>query len=260
MPSTSIRDLRHNYVLEGNSGAPPLVLVHAVGTDLSLWDRVSPELSERFQVLRYDLRGHGGTATPAGGFTTTDLGADLLALTQQIGWQRFSLCGLSIGALTAIEATLAAPEKVKSLALISAAAKIAAPPGGWAGRARQVLEQGMGPLADPMVERMFSASFRQNANPVVEAMRAVFMKTDPRGYAACVTALEGADLAARIGGIVCPTVVIRGAEDMLLPAAMAQALADGLPNGRMVEVGGAHFPPLEDPAGVCRELRALMTG
>jgi 3-oxoadipate enol-lactonase len=216
-------------------------------------------LSERFQVLRYDLRGHGGTDSGEAGFTTADLGADLLALTQQLGWQRFSLCGLSIGALTAMEATLAAPDKVKSLALISAAMKIAPPPGGWAGRARQVLEQGMGPLADPMVERMFSASFRQNGKPAVEAMRSVFMKTDPRGYAACVVALDGADLTARIGDIQCPTVVIRGAEDMLLPPAMAQALADGLPNGRLVEVGGAHFPPLEDPAGVCRAMTAMMT-
>ncbi len=258
MPTVSMHGLRHYFRLEGKPGATPLVLVHAVGTDLSLWDRVVPGLNERFQVLRYDLRGHGGTDAPASAFTMPELAADLIKLTEHVGWTQFSICGLSVGALTAMEATLAAPERVKSLALISAAGSIAPPPGGWAERARMVKEQGMEPLASSMVERMFSASFRERDDPMMHTLRTVLLATEPRGYAACVTALAGVDFSSRLAQIACPALVIRGSNDMLLSPTAAQSLADGLPNSKLVEVDAAHFPPVEDPSGVCAALNAAM--
>lgn len=105
---------------------------------------------------------------------------------------------------------------------------------------------------------MFSASYRQKDDPLLYTLRTVFLHTDPRGYAACVTALGSADLSSRLGRISCPAVVIRGSQDLLLPQAAAQSLANGLQNAKLVEVDAVHFPPVEDPAGVCKELTAAL--
>ena len=260
MPCVTLGGLRHYFRLEGNPAAPPLVLVHAVGTDHSLWDAVVPALTDNWQVLRYDLRGHGGSQTPQEPCTIESLGHDLLQLADHVGWQRFALCGLSIGALTAMQVALTAPQRVTGLALTSTAARVAPPPGGWAARAQAALEGGMAPLAQPMVERMFSAPFRERAPALMHTMKSVFLQMDPRGYAACVAALEDADFSSRLGSIACPAVVIRGADDVLLAHAAAQALADAIRGGRLVEVEGAHFPPLEDPAGFVQALSSLRPG
>src|SRR5688572_9751403 len=130
MPSATIGGIRHYFRLEGAAGGKPLVLVHAVGTDHALWDQVVPALTPAHQVLRYDLRGHGGTETPPGPWSVDALAQDLLALADLVQWRRFAICGLSLGALTAMAAALAAPGRVSGLALASVAARIAPPPGG----------------------------------------------------------------------------------------------------------------------------------
>ena len=50
-----------NHELTGPPDAPVVVLSNSIGTDLHLWDEQVPALAERFRVLRYDQRGHGGT-------------------------------------------------------------------------------------------------------------------------------------------------------------------------------------------------------
>jgi 3-oxoadipate enol-lactonase len=257
MPITTVRGLRHYYRLEGRPGATPVVLIHALGADHALWDAVVPALTQSCQVLRYDIRGHGGTETPRAACTVTDLAGDLLVLTEMLGWTRFGIGGLSIGALTAMQAALAFPRRVSSLVLVSAAPRIAPPPEGWEARAQLVMEQGMQPLAGPMVERMFSPAYRDD--PLMHTMRSVFLRTDPRGYAACVAALAAADYSSRLGSIACPTVVVRGVYDVLVPRAAAEALAAGIKGARLAQVNAAHFPPLEDPAGFAQAVLPLLS-
>lgn len=52
-------DVRLAYEVRGASGAPPLVLLHALGEDRSDWAAVAARFAERFQVVAVDLRGHG---------------------------------------------------------------------------------------------------------------------------------------------------------------------------------------------------------
>ena len=63
MPPVFLPDLRLNAVLEGPPGAPALVLIHALGTSLSLWDGVAARLPGH-RILRLDLRGHGASDVP----------------------------------------------------------------------------------------------------------------------------------------------------------------------------------------------------
>ena len=68
------------YRLDGAEGLPVLVLSNSVATTLRMWDRQIPELTDRFQVLRYDLRGHGASDAPAGAYSLDRSGRDVVEL------------------------------------------------------------------------------------------------------------------------------------------------------------------------------------
>ena len=258
MPIESINGLRHYFRLEGSPERPPLVLVHPIGADHSLWDKVVPLLTQQWRILRYDIRGHGGTQSPARDTTVEDLAADLLQLTDHLGWSRFSLCGLSVGGMAAMHVAASAPDRVAGLVLCSTAARMVAPPGGWDQRQQVAREQGMAPLAGPMVERMFSTPFREASDPHLETMRTVFLKTDPMGYASCVAVLRDADLRPALANIRAKALIVHGSADPLVPATAVEELLGGISGGRQLTLDSGHFPPIEAPNAFADEMSAFL--
>jgi pimeloyl-ACP methyl ester carboxylesterase len=109
-------DLGHlSYDVTGDGS--PVVLVHAGVADHRMWDAVVPALTERHTVIRYDLRGFGESAVPAGPFRETD---DLCRLLDHLGREQVRLVGASWGGRVALDFTLTHPGRVHSLAMFSA--------------------------------------------------------------------------------------------------------------------------------------------
>ena len=261
MPIFQAQGLRHYARLEGRPDATPLLLLHPIGADHSLFDKVVPLLLPRFQVFRPDLRGHGGSEVPAQDCTLTDLACDVLALTQQLGWGRFAACGVSLGGLAVLRAAIDAPQRVSGLALCSSAAVMAPPPGGWDQRAAVAREQGLAGLAPGMVERMFSAVHRSRHDPQVETLRRVFLHTHPEGYARCVAVLRDADLRPDLHCVQAPTLVMHGALDGLITPEKIDVLLSGIPGARLRRFDCGHFPPVEAPEAFADALsQALALG
>lgn len=248
MPVAIINGIRHYYRLEGNPAKPPLVLVHPIGADASLWDKVSPLLTDRFRVLRYDLRGHGGSETGVGDCSLALLASDLLALTETLGIGHFVVAGVSLGAMAAVHAAAIAPDRVTAVVACSVAARLNPPPGGWDGRAVQVLQQGTAGVAAGMVERMFSAPFTATHDPAIDTLRTVLERMDPQGYAAACAVLRDTDLATGASRVRAPVLVVTGEADPLVPPAVGQALAGLFARGRWMGLPCGHFPPVEDAA------------
>src|SRR5438093_12816950 len=92
--ATRATDLHHR--IEGRPDGPVLVLSHAMGASMAMWEPQVDGLSRAFRVLRYDHRGHGASPVPAGPYTIADIGGDLLRLLDRLGDDRFSFCGLSL--------------------------------------------------------------------------------------------------------------------------------------------------------------------
>lgn len=88
--------LADNCVAISGDG-PPLVLVHGVGCDLTMWDDVMPALEARYRVIRYDTLGHGETPLPTGKVTLQTYADQLEAVCHAIGLDRFALVGFSMG-------------------------------------------------------------------------------------------------------------------------------------------------------------------
>jgi 3-oxoadipate enol-lactonase len=247
MPQLTLNAARHYYRLEGAPSRAPLVLVHPIGADHSLWDLLVPHLLSQFQVLRYDLRGHGGSEATTGEFSIELLADDLLAVASAVGWNEFSVCGVSVGGMTAAKAAALAPKRIKSLIVCSAAPHMHAPPGGWDARAATARTSGLQSLAGPMVERMFSPAFRESAHPHIETLRNVFLSTNPEGYASTIAVLRDADLRGALRGIKAPTLIVTGKHDPLVPALAGTALSMEIVGSRHEELAAGHFPPVEAP-------------
>lgn len=236
----------------------PLMLVHPIGASLRFWDALRPHLD--MPLLCCDLRGHGDSAVPSGDYRIDQLADDLQALADAQGLARFNLCGVSLGGMAALALAGRAGERVHRVVVSSTAPRVAPPPTGWDGRREAALRDGMAPLAGPMVERMFSAAYRETGDPLMGTLRTVFESMSPVGYAGAVAVLRDADLEARLARVAAPTLVIAGQQDPLCPPPKQQSLADALPQGRMVSLDCGHFPPVEQPAEFARLLRAHLVG
>jgi 3-oxoadipate enol-lactonase len=175
------------------------------------------------------------------------LAKDLLDIATAVGWEEFSVCGVSVGAMTAARAAALVPERITNLIICSAAPHMHAPPGGWDARAGTARTDGMKALVAPMVERMFSAPFRETGNPHIETLRTVFLSTEPEGYASTVAVLRDADLADSLAAIKASTLVVTGTADPLVPEAASAAFKAGVVGAACLKIDAGHFPPVESP-------------
>jgi pimeloyl-ACP methyl ester carboxylesterase len=74
-----------------------LVLANSLATTLELWDDNVAALASRYRILRYDQRGHGRSPVLPGPYRVEDLAEDALELLDELGLERVSFCGLSLG-------------------------------------------------------------------------------------------------------------------------------------------------------------------
>jgi 3-oxoadipate enol-lactonase len=229
-----------------------VVLANSLGTTLAMWDPQLSLLKRRFRVVRYDLPGHGGSAAPHGPYTIAGLGAQLVALLDELGVGRAHLCGLSIGGMIAMWVASHAPERVDRLVLCATSALLG-PADAWASRAETVLASGMRSVSDAVVGRWFTPGFAERNPAVVSRMRAMLETASPVGYAGCCRAIERMDLRPDLGRIVAPTLVVAGADDPAIPADHAERIAAGIAGSRLEVVGpAAHLVNIEQPDRVGR--------
>ena len=247
MPFANVNNTRVFYRLEGRAAAPVLVLSHSLGCDHEMWAPQMPDLLEHFRVLRYDTRGHGASAVPAGDYTLEQLGRDVLALADSLDIQKFAFCGLSMGGAVGQWLALNAPERLTALVLANTSAKFA-PADTWEARRRTVREGGMAALVDTVMPRFFSADMLAEGDPYVQSVRAVFLGTDPAGYVACCAALRDVDYTNLLGKIRVQTLVVGGAGDPSTPWAEHGAiLARDIPGAKAVQLPAAHLSNLGCP-------------
>jgi 3-oxoadipate enol-lactonase len=212
---------------------PVLALPSSLGTTAELWDPNARHWAGAFSLLRYDQRGRN---------SIDQLGADLLELLDEHGFERVSVCGLSLGGATAMWVAANAPERVDRLVLACTSARFGDPEH-WLERAAIVRERGLDPIADGIVARWFTPA----APPeVVGRFRQMLVETPRESYAACCEALARWDFRRRLPEIAAPTLVIAAAQDQATPLEDSDVLARGIPGARLVVVAdAAHLANVE---------------
>jgi 3-oxoadipate enol-lactonase len=248
------------YEIHGREGAPWLVLSHSLACSVRMWDPQIEALKADYRVLAYDTRGHGATEATPGAYTLDLLADDLLALLKALNVDKPHFCGLSMGGMIGQTFALRYPGALRSLALADTTSRYpaeAAPV--WAERVRTAETQGMGPLAQPTLERWFTEPFRRAHPAAVDAIRRLIVSTPVAGYAGCCHALPKINVTARLKDIRCPILAIVGAEDPGTPVAMAREIHDNAPGSKLVILPqAAHLANLEQPAAFTRALEAFL--
>lgn len=247
------RPLLHHQAT-GPAAAPPLLLGPSLGTSLAVWEPQVAPLARQFNIVRWDLPGHGGSTASLlhAGATVADLGRLVLALADSLGIDRFAYAGISLGGAIGTWLAVHHPERVEALALVCTSARFGTPET-WSDRADLVRREGTAPLAESAPTRWFTPRF---AGPAVETLRADQHAADPAAYAACCDALAAFDLREELGRITAPTLVVAGREDRATPPADARLLADRIPDAALTEIPHAgHLANVERPEPVLAALQ-----
>ena len=251
---------RLSYVLDGPADAPVLVLSGSLGTTRDVWLPQVAALGQVWRLLRIDHPGHGESPRWDERVTIEGIGRATLDLLDTLGHKRVSWCGLSLGGAIGQWVAAHAPERIEHLILCCTSARFDSPDA-YLQRADTVRAHGMASVAGAVVERWFTAPFREGQRDVVARYRSTLESIPAEGYAACCEAVAEFDARPFRARITAPTLVIAGSEDRVTPVEHARALCGGIPGSRLeVIASAAHLANVEQPEAVSEAITSHLKG
>jgi 3-oxoadipate enol-lactonase len=244
MAPVFLPDLMLNARVSGPQSAPPVVLLHALGTNLSLWDEVTARLP-RHRTLAIDMRGHGASAVPPAPYAMGALIHDAERVMDHFGLRDAVVVGLSIGGLIAQGLATKRLDLVRAMVLSNTAARIGHA-AQWQARIDAVRAGGLEAIADATLERWFGRDWR--TAPALPRARAMLLAIAPEGWAGAASAIAGTDFYTPTASLTLPTLGIAGTRDGSTPPDLVRETTDLIRGSRFVLMRGAgHLPMLDDP-------------
>ena len=242
-----------HHEVTGPEDGQVVLLGSSLGTTLAMWDGQVARLSERFRVVRFDHRGHGGSPVPPEPYAIADLGRDVLALLDALGVERASYCGLSIGGMVGMWLAANAPRRIDRLVLLCTSAHFP-PAEAWTERAAAVQQAGSTEaVADAVLARWLTPEFARARPEALAALRTMLVACPPLGYAGCCRAIGRMDLRADLPRIRAPTLVVAAAQDPATPPEHLERIAAAIPDARLELLSpSAHIAAVERASDVTR--------
>ena len=231
---------------------PLLVLGPSLGTSAAaLWTRCAELLASDFDLLAWDLPGHGANRDVPASLTIADLAEHVLGAVDG----PFFYAGDSVGGATGLQVALDAPDRVRGVVALCTGARIGTE-ATWAERIAQVRATGTPSLVSASVRRWFGSGFVEREPERASGLLHALSETSDEGYMAVCGALATFDVRDRLGEIAVPVLAVAGEEDAVCPPALLREVADGVPGGRYAELPGvAHLAPAEAPEAVADLIR-----
>jgi 3-oxoadipate enol-lactonase len=243
---------------------PLLVVGPSLGTSSILWNRAASLLGNDYDVVAWDLPGHGVSPVATETFDVAALADSVVDLIDSIApGEAFHYAGVSLGGATGLQLGIKHGERLKSLSVQNSGAKIGTPEG-WLERAETVRSQGTPVMIQGSAQRWFAPGFMDREPEVSSRLLHALRDADRFSYAFCCEALAAFDVREELGSIRVPTQVIAGALDEVAPPSFAEAVAAGITGGggtatAVALEGVAHLAPAEAPAHVAELMRGLIS-
>jgi pimeloyl-ACP methyl ester carboxylesterase len=270
----TVNDLRLHYFDWGDAGAPPVVCVHGYTSSAEAFHAPARYFQDRFHCIVPDVRGHGESAwSPTGAYQYSDQVSDLEGMVTQLGLERFTLIGTSMGGIIAMAYAGAYPERLTRLVIndIGPDAEVGS----------QRITQMVGDRPEVFATLEDAMTYRRSVSPIVAGRSA----EDQRELALGVLRqqadgrwgwkLDPAYVQQRVQHgpprrpalwpalqrLPCPTLVVWGMESDVLSETQARRMAEVLPRGELVAVPGVgHAPTLMEPVVLAALERFLGAG
>ncbi|HRQ38614.1 MAG TPA: 3-oxoadipate enol-lactonase [Chloroflexota bacterium] len=247
MNFTAVNQTTLHYLSEGNADGLPLVFINSLGTDLRIWDGLSPHFTDRHRVIRYDKRGHGLSDCPPAPYSIRDHATDLAGLLEQLAVRRAVLVGISVGGMIALDFAATWPERVQALVLSDTGARIGTAVM-WNERITTLRQHGMAALSQAILARWFAPTFATDNPAAYRGYANMLTRMPVTGYTATCEAIRDADLTDAARTITAPALVLCGVEDLATPPDLVRGLCDHIPHAIYREIPhAAHLPCVEQP-------------
>jgi 3-oxoadipate enol-lactonase len=253
--------LKTNYQIDG-AGPRWVTFVTGIANDISLWDGQVAALARGFKVLRYDLRGHGGSESTPGDYSIDILVRDLRTLLDQVKVEKTSLVGLGLGGALVQAFAIQHPERVERLMPCCCRAQMVPDFAAmWHKLRDTVRHNGLESIVEPTVQRWFSADFKAAHPEVLDKIRKMIRGTTQDGYLGVTGAFLGLALEDQLGRIKAPTLYVSGADDHLGgPPPLMKGLSEKVKGARHVSVPrAAHIANIQNPEGFNQALEEFLT-
>jgi 3-oxoadipate enol-lactonase len=229
------------------TGTKNVVLIHELGGALESWDYVLPALRKHFTVLRYDQRGFG-FSEKARKLSLDTILDDLRSLLDGLPIkQPCHLLGSALGAGIGIAFAAKYPERVERLIACNPATKVKEDRREFLEqRAKMVEMAGMRSVVDQSLSTSYPEAFRKDTQRFNQ-YRLRWLANCPFSFAAINRMLAEMDVTTYFSHVKCPTLVLAGTLDTLLPPDRIRSIAQSIPNSRYGEVESGHFMALQSP-------------
>lgn len=240
---------------------PAILFVHGFPLDRWMW-HPQVEALDGYRRVAPDLPGLGESPLGEGPASMASYAAALGGCLDRLGVESVVLCGLSMGGYIAFECLRQWPKRIVGLALMDTRAD-ADTEEGRRGRDRLIAEvqaRGAVAAADAMLPKLVGATTAAARPAWLSELRRRIERSPTEGVVAALEAIkERPDSTPLLGRIAVPTLVLVGAEDVITPLPLAEAMAQRIPGATLVVVPGAgHLSTLEQPHLVTEALRSLV--
>jgi 3-oxoadipate enol-lactonase len=249
-----------NYQVDGPEGAPWIVFSNSLATSTAMWDDQAASLKDKFRILRYDQRGHGGTDAPAGRFTYDTLLNDAVRLMDALSIKKAHFAGLSMGGATALGLTEHFPDRVDRIIVCDSPCQ-STPQSSqqWEERIAVAQKQGIEALVEPTIARWFPPETVAKNPPHLDKVRMMIRTTPVNGFIGCAAALADHDYASAVASVKHKVLFMTGGKDAA--AGPMRKLNEKLPGSRYVELAGAgHISNMDSPTEFTKAIRDFIAG
>lgn len=244
MPIVLVNNIHLHYEIQGQG--QPVVLIHGLGSSTLDWEHQVAFLSQFYQVITFDLRGHGQSDKPKEHYSVPMFSQDVIALIRELTQEPVHLIGHSLGGMVAFQVVLDAPEIIKSLTILNSAPSVIFPSIKsrilFYLRTLNVRFFGMYWLSHQIAKMAFPY-------PTQNELRAKFisrwMQNDPIAYSHALHAFNHWDVSNRMPEIKCPTLII-GAEHDYTPILYKESYTKTIKNAELVLIPNSFHMTLMD--------------
>ena len=240
----------------------PLILIHGVGLDHTMWEKQVEGLSEHFRVIVYDMVGHGGSEHSPAPYTLSQFVEQLAGLINYLKIEKSHVVGFSMGGMVAQAFALKHKEKMKTLTIMSAVAnRTAEQRKAILSRVEEVKKTGPASTIEQAIQRWFNKGFIEKEKALVDNIRKRLEINDPSSYLAAYTLFATADedLWSSLKQINQPTLIITGEHDIGSTPEMAKQIHNEIAHSEVIIVPEMkHMLPIEGADTVNKAIRLFI--
>ena len=247
MPFVTINNNTLHYCWLDYGRNETVVLINSLGTNFTIWNQMLPNLTDKFNVLLHDKRGHGCSSYSGSDTSIDEYAKDVVSLMNHCNIKKAHVVGLSIGGLIAFSLAKNHPQYLDKLVFSNTGFKIGNKEG-WNDRIDTVITNGLSSISDEVIQRWFSHGYSELDSSTNQGHVKMINQTCDDGYIAACRAISKANYSTTAAKMPFKSLFIGGENDLSTPSNFVKTMAKNTKGANFIEIPKVgHLPCVENP-------------